>query len=216
METQTLTVSVSESIGTVSCIMIKPSTMKALVVLGHGAGAGMNHSFMELLATQLGSHGIGTLRYNFPFVEQRKKRPDVPAISEKTVASVLVSANELSENVPLFAAGKSFGGRMTSQYLSKADPAFVKGLIFFGFPLHPAGAPATTRAAHLDTVKKPMLFLQGTRDGLANLQLINEVCTKLPLAKLVTFEGADHSFKSGKKDFISLLVGETDAWISSF
>lgn len=215
METQNLAITVSESIGAISSIMVKPSPMKALVVLAHGAGAGMNHSFMESLAQQLALRGIGTLRYNFPFIEQRKKRPDVPAIAEKTVATVLMKANELTEGtVPIFAAGKSFGGRMSSQYFSKSDTSFTKGLIFYGFPLHPAGAPATTRAAHLNNVRIPMLFLQGTRDALAELSLIRKVCSELPLAKLVTFEGADHSFKSGKKDFIAGLANETDAWVS--
>jgi uncharacterized protein len=216
METRLLIVPVSESIGTVSSILTSPDNMKALVVLAHGAGAGMNHSFMEVLATRLAAHDIGTFRFNFPFVEQGKKRPDVPAIAEKTIAAALAKAKEITVGVPIFAAGKSFGGRMTSHYLSKATSPDCKGVIFYGFPLHPAGKPAVNRAAHLSTVQTPMLFLQGTRDALAEIALIREVCSKLPLAKLVTFEGADHSFKQGKKDFIEELATETDAWITSF
>lgn len=216
METKQLTIQVSESIGSVSAVLIKPASMKVLVVLAHGAGAGMNHSFMETLATSLATHDIGTLRFNFPFIEQGKKRPDVPAVAEKTIAAVTTKATEITVGVPIFAAGKSFGGRMTSHYLSKTSPSYIKGLIFYGFPLHAAGDPSVARAAHLSTIKVPMLFLQGTRDALADISLIGEVCSKLPLAKLVTFEGADHSFKRGKMNFIEDLTIATSSWIKSF
>lgn len=161
METKQLTIQVSESIGSVSAVLIKPASMKVLVVLAHGAGAGMNHSFMETLATSLATHDIGTLRFNFPFIEQGKKRPDVPAVAEKTIAAVTTKASEITVGVPIFAAGKSFGGRMTSHYLSKTSPSYIKGLIFYGFPLHAAGDPSVTRAAHLSTIKVPMLFFAG-------------------------------------------------------
>jgi predicted alpha/beta-hydrolase family hydrolase len=189
--------------------------MKALIVLAHGAGAGMNHSFMESLTTRLAAFDLGTLRYNFPFVEQGKKRPDVPAVAIKTISAVLSQANDMKLGVPLFGAGKSFGGRMTSHYLAENSLSYVKGLIFYGFPLHAPGQPETKRADHLSKVKSPMLFLQGTRDTLADLKLINEVCAALPLATIVTFEGADHSFKQGKKDFITELATTTNSWIDS-
>ena len=215
METKEITIQVSESIGAVSGVIQVPKKMKALLVLAHGAGAGMHHHFMELLATKLGEYSIGSLRFNFPFTENGKKRPDVPAVAEKTVGVVLTKANELYPHLPIFAAGKSFGGRMSSHYLSKTSPSFVKGIVFYGFPLHAAGSPGVTRAEHLGSVKVPMLFLQGTRDALAELSLITDVCSKLPLATLVPFEGADHSFKAGKKEVMPELVASTDKWISA-
>jgi len=216
METKHLTIPVSDSIGAVSGIVTKPPSMKAMVVLAHGAGAGMNHSFMESLTSGLATSGIGTLRYNFPFIEQGRKRPDVPAIAIRTIAVVLNLANEMKLGVPLFAAGKSFGGRMTSHYLAETSLSFVKGLIFYGFPLHAPGQAGTKRADHLFKVKSPMLFLQGTRDALADLTLMKELCASLPLATIVTFEGADHSFKQGKKDFVADLAIATDRWTDSF
>jgi uncharacterized protein len=216
METKQLTLTVSGSIGTVSGIITTPPSMKALIVLAHGAGAGMNHSFMESLTSRLAAFGVGTLRYNFPFIEKGKKRPDVPAVALKTIAAVLAHANDMNLGVPLFGAGKSFGGRMTSHYLAENPSSFVKGLIFYGFPLHAPGQAGTKRADHLSKVMSPMLFLQGTRDALANLTLIKEVCARLSLATIVTFEGADHSFKQGKKDFISELASTTNSWIDSF
>lgn len=187
--------------------------MKALLVLAHGAGAGMRHAFMEKLALELAARQIGTLRYNFPFIERGKKSVDVAPVAEKTVSMVIAKAQELFPGVHLYAAGKSFGGRMSSHYLSKASPSFVRGIVFYGFPLHPAGAPAITRADHLKQVNVPMLFLQGTRDALAEKGLIKEVCDSLSSATLVTFEGADHSFKAGKKEFLSELADATAAWL---
>lgn len=215
METKPLTIPVSESIGTVSGLIVQPDMMKSMLVLAHGAGAAMRHPFMESLAIKLAECSIGTLRFNFPFTENGKKRPDPPPIAEKTVAVVLSKAKELYPQVSIFAAGKSFGGRMSSQYLSKTCPPFVRGIIFYGFPLHPVGQPAIVRAEHLNTVGIPMLFLQGTRDALAELSLIKQVCGKLSSATLVTFEGADHSFKIGKKEIISELASSTDTWIKS-
>jgi len=214
MKTQSITFPVSDSIGEVSAILYLPDKPKAILALAHGAGAGMTHNFLEKLATQLADRGIGTFRYNFPFIEQRKKRPDVPAVAEKTVGAALEHAQSLTpRGVPLYAAGKSFGGRMSARYLSANDKAFVKGIIFYGFPLHAPGTPTTERAEHLANVKIPMLFLQGTRDALAQIDLITGVCSKLPTATLVTFEGADHSFKKGKKEFLEELVEATDTWL---
>jgi predicted alpha/beta-hydrolase family hydrolase len=189
--------------------------MKTLVVLAHGAGAGMNHRFMNELSEALAALGIGTLRYNFPYMENGKKRPDVPAVATKTVEMVLAKAYELFPKAKIFGSGKSFGGRMTSQYLSKNPPDFVKGIIFYGFPLHPAGAPSVDRAEHLKTVTVPLLFLQGTRDALAELKLIQQVSDSLSGSTLITFEKADHSFKSGKKEFIPELVAATQSWIDN-
>jgi predicted alpha/beta-hydrolase family hydrolase len=210
---KSLKIKISENIGSVSAALLEPPKMKALVVLAHGAGAGMNHKFMLELSEQLATKGIGTLRYNFPYMENGKKRPDVPAVATKTVELVLTKAHELFPKLKIFGAGKSFGGRMTSQCLSKTELDFVNGLIFYGFPLHPAGAPAIDRGDHLKTVQVPMLFLQGTRDALADLSLIKQVTTKLKKSSLKLFEGADHSFKSGKNEFIPELVEATKTWI---
>lgn len=210
---KSLKIKISDSIGSVSAALIAPAKMKALFVLAHGAGAGMNHRFMVALAEALAVENIGTLRYNFPYMENGKKRPDVPAVATKTVEAAVAKANELFPKAKIFGAGKSFGGRMTSQYLSKNHPEFVTGIIFYGFPLHPAGTPSVDRAEHLKTVSVPMLFLQGTRDALADLTLIKQVSKSLKKSTLVTFEKADHSFKSGKKEFIPELVDASAKWI---
>jgi predicted alpha/beta-hydrolase family hydrolase len=213
MSTKSLSLPVSSSIGKVSAICIAPETSKCIITLAHGAGAGMNHSFMETLATALAAVDIATLRFNFPFAEQKKGRPDTPATAHATIEAAINKARDLYPSLPLFAAGKSFGGRMTSQYLATHADAGVKGIIFYGFPLHPAGKPSTDRAEHLKDVKIPMLFLQGTKDTLATWDLIEEVCASLKKAKLVKLESADHSFKAGKKDIMSLLVNATNEWV---
>jgi len=187
--------------------------MKAIVTLAHGAGAGMNHSFMVSLAQELAKLGIGTMRYNFLYIEQKKKLPDPPAIAHKTVAAAIDKTHELFPDIPLFVSGKSFGGRMSSQYLTKSAPDWIKGIIFFGFPLHPAGKPLIERAEHLKMLKLPMLFLQGTRDELAEWSLIEKVTGNLPWATLHKLEGTDHAFKMGKQDFIPVLAKATHDWI---
>lgn len=209
-----LNVGVSESIGPVSAVLMVPTKPKAILVLAHGAGAGMEHPFMGALAQELGVRSIATLRYNFPYMENGKKRPDVPAVAEKTVRRLLEEARGRCK-APLFAGGKSFGGRMTSQYLSKECLDDVRGIVFFGFPLHPAGVPGTERAKHLSLITIPMLFLQGTRDALAELKLLSKTVKGLPEASLKTFEGADHSFKVSKKPIIDLLALETSEWMDS-
>jgi len=211
---KSLKINISENIGSVSAALLEPPKMKVLVVLAHGAGAGMNHRFMTELSETLATKNIGTLRFNFPYMENGKKRPDVPAVATKTVEMVLTKAHELFPKVKIFGAGKSFGGRMTSQCLSKNNLDFVSGLIFYGFPLHAAGTPSMERAEHLKTVKVPMLFLQGTRDALAELSLIKQVTKGLKNSSLELFEGADHSFKSGKKEFIRELAEKTMNWIN--
>ena len=214
MDKKNFEIEVSDSIGTVSAELVTSSNPRALITLAHGAGAGMNHSFMIELSDSLAEVGLSTLRYNFPYMEQKKRRPDVPAIAHKTVEAAIQKAHELFPTIPLFVSGKSFGSRMSSQYLANHSPTFVKGIIFFGFPLHPAGKPAIDRAAHLKTVKIPMLFLQGTRDELAQLSLIEKVTVELPSAKLLKIEGADHSFKAGKQNMIPLLADFTKNWIA--
>jgi len=182
------------------------------MTLAHGAGAGMNHSFMLTLAKSLAEKGIATLRFNFPFAEFKKGRPDIPAVAHKVVEAAISNVQELFPTLPLFIAGKSFGGRMTSQYLSAHPQPEVKGIIFYGFPLHPSGKPSTERAEHLKDVKTPMLFLQGTRDELATLSLIESVCSSLPNAELIKIEGADHAFKAGKQNIMQVLVNTTRDW----
>ncbi|HEY6978357.1 MAG TPA: alpha/beta family hydrolase, partial [Chitinophagaceae bacterium] len=159
MNTQSLSLQVSPTIGSVSAEYIVPETSMCIITLAHGAGAGMNHSFMVTLAKSLAEKGIATLRFNFPFAELKKGRPDIPAVAHKTVEAAITNAQELFPMLPLFVAGKSFGGRMSSQYLSSHSQTAVKGIIFYGFPLHPSGKPSTERAEHLKNVKIPMLFL---------------------------------------------------------
>lgn len=185
--------------------------MDFLYVFAHGAGAGMNHPFMVRLSGALYDHRIATLRYNFPYMQSGKKRPDPPAIAELTVKRAIEKGMELFPDKPLLAGGKSFGGRMTSQLVAK-DPLPVKGLVFVGFPLHAPGNPGIERAQHLSHVNVPMLFLQGTRDALADLQLLKKVCGRLAGATLKTFEGADHSFKAGKTDLIPSLAESVHQW----
>ncbi|WP_109700222.1 alpha/beta hydrolase family protein [Chitinophaga deserti] len=213
MSTKTLKIKVSSAIGSVSARYMASSKPVCVLTLAHGAGANMDHVFMETLAASLAGAGISTLRFNFPFTEQQKKRPDTPAVAYATIAAAIEKAQSIAPGIPLFAAGKSFGGRMTSQYLSEHPESPVKGVVFYGFPLHAAGKPSTDRAAHLQAIRIPMLFLQGSKDALATWDLIEEVCSRLPTATLVKLEGADHSFKAGKKDVISLLTAETKEWM---
>lgn len=213
MTTRSLRLQVSPTIGTVSGQYILPETSKCVMTLAHGAGAGMDHSFMVTLAESLAALGIATLRFNFPFTEHKKGRPDTPAVAHQTIAAAITHAHESYPSLPLFAAGKSFGGRMTSQYLSTNPRPEVEGIIFYGFPLHPAGKPSTDRAEHLKDIKIKMLFLQGTKDELATWDLIESVCSSLPKATLIKIEGANHMFKAGKQDIMGLLTKATKDWI---
>jgi hypothetical protein len=206
----------------VSALLIRPKDARACLVLAHGAGAGMSHSFMEQAAVGLAERGIATLRYQFPYMEKGSKRPDPPAIAQSTVRAAVNEAARHCLGLPLIAGGKSFGGRMTSQAQAKAPLAGVRGLAFFGFPLHPAGKPSIDRADHLTDIRVPMLFLQGTGDKLAELQLLKPVVAKLkPLATLHLAEAADHSFhvpaRSGRNDR-EVMIEILDAlavWVSS-
>jgi predicted alpha/beta-hydrolase family hydrolase len=213
MKIQSLSFQVSATIGKVSAECIVPENSICIMTLAHGAGAGMNHSFMVSIANELASAGIATLRFNFPFTENKKGRPDLPAVAHKTIEAAINKANKLFPSLPLFAAGKSFGGRMTSQYMSAQHNDLVKGIIFYGFPLHPIGKPSIERADHLKTVSVPMLFLQGTKDEMATLNLIEKVCSSLPLATLQKIEGANHAFKAGKLNVIEILARETHSWV---
>ena len=183
-------------------ILRRPEGAFCLYVLAHGAGAGMRHPFLERLAGALASEGVATLRYDFPYMEAGKGRIDSPAVLHGRVREAVAAAAR--ERLPLFAGGKSMGGRMTSQAQAAAPLAGVIGLAFVGFPLHPAGRPGIERAAHLRPVAIPMLFLQGTRDDLADLDLLRPVIEELPQATLHVVAGADHSFhvlkKSGRTD----------------
>lgn len=192
---QRLTLSVSKEIGTVSAILLLPEDATALLVLSHGAGANMEHAFMETLSQDLAAQKIGTLRFNFAYMEKGGGAPDRPEKAHAVIRAAVNEALKYSKGLTLLAGGKSFGGRMTSQMAASGALEEVQGIVYFGFPLHPAGKPGTARAAHLADIKQPQLFLQGTRDTLADLDLIKEVCKTLPQAQLVIIEGGDHSFK---------------------
>lgn len=212
---KTISIPVSESIGAVSAVIVEPASCTAMMTLAHGAGAGMNHTFMVRLAQALAERSIGTVRFNFPYMENGKKRPDVPATAHKTIEQVIGYTSKHYPALPLYVSGKSFGGRMSSQLLAKQQFSSVKGIIFYGFPLHPAGAPAIDRSEHLHDITIPMLFLQGTRDALAEWSLITKVTSSLANAKLVSFEGADHSFKAKKIELIPELADATQSFIES-
>ncbi len=180
-------------------LLLRPPGARTLLVLAHGAGAGMRHPFMQALAEALGHAGVATLRYQFPYLEQGG-RPDPPAVATATVRAAVARANDEASDLPLFAGGKSFGGRMTSTAQAEQALEQVRGLVFVGFPLHAAGRPGSDRAAHLDRVAVPMLFLQGTRDTLAALDLMRPVCDHLGArATLHVVDGADHSFGVRKR-----------------
>jgi uncharacterized protein len=206
----------------VSALLIHPKDARACFVFAHGAGAGMSHSFMEQAAGGLGERGIATLRYQFPYMEKGSKRPDPPAIAHAAVRAAVKEAARHCSGLPLIAGGKSFGGRMTSQAQAKAALAGVRGLAFFGFPLHPAGKPSIDRADHLAEIQVPMLFLQGTGDKLAELQLLKPVVEKLGgLATLHLVEAADHSFhvpaRSGRNDreVMNEILDALAAWVAA-
>lgn len=206
---------------TVSALLtLPPGNPVAAFVLAHGAGAGMTHAFMQRLAEGCAERGIATLRYQFAYMERGSKRPDAPALAHAVVRAAVAEAARRLPGVPLVAGGKSFGARMTSQAQALEPLPGVRGLVFVGFPLHPAGKPAIERAEHLDRVAVPMLFLQGTRDELAELPLLRGVCSRLgERVTLVTFDDADHAFhvraSSGSNDaaVMTRLLDEGAAWI---
>ncbi|WOH66008.1 alpha/beta family hydrolase [Bradyrhizobium sp. BWA-3-5] len=189
----------------VSALLVQPPQPRACYVFAHGAGAGMAHASMEAAARGLAERGIASLRYQFPYMEKGSKRPDPPALAHAAVRAAVTEAARNYPALPLIAGGKSFGGRMTSQAQAASPLPGVRGLAFLGFPLHPAGKPASDRAKHLAEVEIPMLFLQGTRDALAELSLLKPVVKGLgSRATLHLLEAADHSFhvlkSSGRND----------------
>ena len=213
MKSKSLSIKVSPDLGAVSAESIVPLKSKCIMVLAHGAGAGMHHPFMVSLCQSLAEKDIATLRFNFPFMENKKGRPDPPAVAHKAIEAAILKTQKLFPKLPLFVAGKSFGGRMTSQYMAANPNKAVKGIIFYGFPLHAPGKPSIERGDHLKDVQAPMLFLQGSRDEFATWKLIEKVCSTLPLAELIKIEGANHGFKAGKLDIMSQLTVLTNEWI---
>jgi uncharacterized protein len=206
----------------VSGLLQAPANARACYVLAHGAGAGMDHPFMSAVASGLAERGLAALRYQFPYMEQGSKRPDAPAVAHGAVRAAVAEASRLLPNLPLFAGGKSFGGRMTSQAQAASPMPGVRGLIFLGFPLHPPGKPSDDRASHLSDVAVPMVFLQGSRDEFANLDLLQPLVQRLaPRATLELFQDADHSFhvpaRTGRKDgdIRREMLNATVAWIDS-
>ncbi len=187
-----LTIAIADT--TVSAMIERPADARAMLVLAHGAGAGMRHAFMNQLAAALAARGVATLRYQFPYMEAARRGPDRPALLEATVRAAVAEAARRAPDLALFAGGKSMGGRMTSRAQADAAMPGVRGLVFVGFPLHPPGTPGTTRAEHLARVSLPMLFLQGTRDDLAGLDLLAPIVLAIPHAFLEVVDGADHSF----------------------
>ncbi len=208
----------------VSAILCRPADATALLVLAHGAGAGIRHVFLESLVTELSARGIATLRYQFPYMEIGGRPPDRPPRLTATVRAAIETARSVGDGLPILAGGKSMGGRMTSTLLSEhgGDFPYVRGIVFYGFPLHPPRKPSDTRGAHLFDVRHAMLFLQGTRDALADLSLLEPVCTQLgDTATLHVVEGADHSFhvlkRSGRTDaeVLGELADETARFAAS-
>lgn len=192
-------VDLGPGLGRVSALIVRPPGAWLIYVLAHGAGAGMRHHFLESISAALAARGVATFRYQFPYMETGSRRPDSPAVAEATVRAAVKQAADLEPGLPLIAGGKSFGGRMTSGAAASSLPE-ARGLAFLGFPLHPPGRPGTSRADHLDSVEVPMLFLQGTRDQFAQLDLITTVCGRLAgRATLHPIAEGNHSFGVPKR-----------------
>jgi len=209
--------------GSVSALLVVPAAATAAYVFAHGAGAGMRHPFMATVADRLATRGIATLRYQFPAMERGTRRPDVPRVAHATVRAAVALARERLPGLPLVAGGKSFGGRMTSQAQADAPLPGVRGLAFLGFPLHPAGAPASARGDHLDRIACPMLFVQGTRDELADAALVRALVDRLGArATLAMIDDADHAFhvrrQSGTDDVavIERIATTMRDWMARF
>jgi len=214
-----LRVGVGETAGDVAALLVRPADARLLYVLAHGAGAGMRHPFLETISQRLAEREIATLRYQFPYMEQRARRPDPPAVAAAAVRAAVMEAERAAPGLPLVAGGKSFGGRMTSTAQAGEPLPGVRGLVFLGFPLHPPGRPGNERAEHLTQVQIPMLFLQGTRDDFADLKLLRPLVKRLGTrATLHLVDGGDHSFKVLKRsgrtdgDVMTELVGAIVEW----
>lgn len=218
METQSFRIGTDD--GSLGALLDAPDRPFAAYVFAHGAGAGMHHGFMAALAQALAARGVAALRFQFPFMERGSKRPDPPAAAQAAIRAAVASAARRFAKLPLFAGGKSFGGRMASQAQAAQPLPGVRGLVFVGFPLHPAGKPSLQRAAHLQQVDAPMLFLQGTRDALADMALLQQALQPLgSRATLHVVSQADHAFavpaRSGRKqpDIIAELADAAAAWM---
>jgi len=214
------TITVGDGGPRVSGLLMRPPGARWLYVLAHGAGAGMRHPFLEAIAQRLAERDIATLRYQFPYMEQRARRPDPPALAAAAVRAAVMEAARAAPGLPLVAGGKSFGGRMTSTAQASEPLPAVRGLVFLGFPLHPPGRPGNERAEHLARVQVPMLFLQGTRDDFADLKLLRPVVKRLGTrATLHLVDGGDHSFRVLKRsgrtdaDVMGELVGAIVEWM---
>ncbi len=218
MTAEPLTIELEKG-GSVSALLHRPQAARAVYVLAHGAGAGMTHRFMEDAAAGLADRAIATLRYQFPYMEKGSKRPDAPAVAHDAVRAAVAEALRRCAGIPLVAGGKSFGGRMTSQAQAVKPIPGVRGLVFLGFPLHPAGKPSTERAVHLRQIRIPMLFVQGTHDKLAEPALIGPVVASLTSALRHDVENADHSFhvpaRSGRTDreVMTEILDAVAAWV---
>ena len=219
--TQRLSIAIDDALS-VSALLCAPDDAWAGYVFAHGAGAGMTHPFMAAFGRGLAERGVASLRYQFPYMEQGSRRPDAPALAHATVRAAVAEAADRLPGLPLFAGGKSFGGRMTSQAQALLPLPGIRGLVFVGFPLHPAGKPSVERAAHLFEVSAPMLFLQGTRDELASLELLQPLVQRLgDRAALALFDDADHAFhvraRSGSTDAQTLqtMLDATAGWLRS-
>jgi uncharacterized protein len=205
----------------VSARLLTPPQARAAYVLAHGAGAGMDHPSMSATARGLAALGIATLRFQFPYMELRTRRPDPPALCHATVRAAVREAAQVAPALPLFAGGRSFGGRMSSQAQALEPLPGVRGLVFLAFPLHPAGRPSDERARHLDAVRVPMLFVQGTRDALAERALLEPLIRRLsPRAHLELIENADHSFHvparlGNDAEVLSALLRKVASWMES-
>ena len=219
---KSLHIKISKTIGEVSALLYSPGDAEYIMTYAHGAGAGINNKFMEQASIGLADEGIATLRFNFPYMESGRKVPDTKPVCFAAIKAAAEKAEKLYPELPLFAGGKSFGGRMTSTAASESMIENVKGIIFFGFPLHAPGKPSNERAEHLYKVRQPMLFLQGSRDALASLDLLRPVCKKIgKKAELFIIEGADHSFHVPKNnelndsDVLKLMCARVKTWMDT-
>lgn len=205
--------------GSVSALLLRPAGARVLYVLGHGAGAGMRHRFMDSVATHLFHQDIATFRYQFPYMEAGRRGPDSPSVLGAAVRAAVAAAHDAAPDLPIVAGGKSLSGRISSQVVASDAPPVIKGLIFLGYPLHPPKKPSVKRSEHLSSIRVPMLFLQGTRDELADLDLFEPIMTQLgPIATLHTVQGGDHSFnvlrRSGRteQEVMEELAGAISTW----
>lgn len=212
---------INEEIGSVHALINESKDPRYLLILSHGAGAGMQHAFMEQLAQDISARNGHVLRFNFPYMDAGKKLPGSPKVSQKTILAAVEDIHKKYWDLPVFLSGKSYGGRMSSHVVAEGTAPEAKGLIYFGFPLHAPGKDGTKRADHLQSIRIPQLFIQGTLDKLANYELIKKVVKRQHKGELYAIEHADHSFKVAKKNqkkdhnIIGTLGKKTNDWICS-